>query len=94
MKTNNMQRENKWQDEFIRDVTQVGSLPKSEVRRRLNEIVDRAVAERDKEIVEMIREVTTYDHTKCPVPQTCIGYQNCVSDIENGVISNLIIKDR
>lgn len=40
-----LQRENKWQDEFIRDVTQVGSIPKSEVRRRINEIVDRAVAE-------------------------------------------------
>lgn len=39
-----MQRENKV-DEFIRDVTQVGSIPKSEVRRRLNEIVSRAVAE-------------------------------------------------
>jgi predicted HAD superfamily hydrolase len=36
------------------------------------------------EVVETeIDKLTTRDHSKCPILQTCIGYQNCVSDIDN-----------
>ena len=51
--------------------------------------INQALQQERERIVEMIRSVTDYDHSKCPIKETCIGYQNCVSDIENGVIKTL-----
>jgi len=28
-------------------------------------------------------ELPTHDHSKCPIKQTCIGYQSAESDLEN-----------
>jgi len=28
-------------------------------------------------------ELPTYDHLKCPIRETCIGYQNAWSDLQN-----------
>lgn len=40
---------------------------------------------RDEAVREGINRVNLpeYDHSKCPIPQTCIGYQNAESDLEN-----------
>lgn len=35
-----------------------------------------------KMIVESIK-LPEYDHSKCPIKETCIGYQNAESDLEN-----------
>lgn len=49
----------------------------------IKEQIEIAVEERDKEIVEMIEKETDFDHTKCPIKESCIGYQSAVSDILN-----------
>lgn len=36
-----------------------------------------------REVIQAIENGLYKDHSKCPVPQSCIGYQNCVSDIDN-----------
>lgn len=41
--------------------------------------INRAVAEEYQRIIDLL----TRDHKTCPLPQTCIGYQNALSDIEN-----------
>lgn len=58
----------------------------------INEQFDLAIKETEermvREIKQKIDKVTSYDHSKCPNKMTCIGYQNCLSDIENGVFTN------
>lgn len=72
-------------DNLIRDITKAGFMPKSEARRRVQEIIDYALEKQRRKIVREINKVTTYDHKQCPIPQTCIGYENCLSDLEHGV---------
>lgn len=42
--------------EFIRDITKVGSIPKSEARRRLNEIILEAKQEERERILKALPE--------------------------------------
>lgn len=52
-------------EEFIRDVTQVTPRPKSEVRRRLNEIINQKLEKREKKLKKYIKK--NYLHIrKCP----------------------------
>lgn len=53
-------------------------------------LIDKTVQMTEERVVGLIRKATTYDHSKCPIKETCIGYQSCVSDIENSVIASLI----
>lgn len=74
--------------QLVRDMTAVGFfMTKSEARRRVEEIIESANEDFRRKIVKEINKATTYDHSQCPIPQTCIGYGNCMSDIENGVPS-------
>ena len=50
---------------------------------RINTLLE----EKGKGLVEKIIEGTTYDHSKCPLPQSCTGYMNGVEDSIN-IIKN------
>jgi len=41
-------------NKLVRDLTRVGSIPKSKARRRIGELVTEAVAERNEEIKDLI----------------------------------------
>lgn len=74
--------------QFVRDITAVGSLmTKSQARGRIEVIIASANEDFRRKIIRELNKATTYDHKNCPIPQTCIGYGNCMSDIENGVPS-------
>ena len=40
------------------------------------------IEQEKRDLVEVIK-LPDYDHTKCIVKETCIGYQNAESDLEN-----------
>lgn len=69
------------EDYFIRSL---------EVMIIIDSLIDKTVQMTEERVVGLIRKATTYDHSKCPIKETCIGYQSCVSDIENSVIASLI----
>lgn len=56
-----------------------------EIEQFIEEEIQHAIAQERKEIVEIIEEITNYDHSKCPIKETCIGYQSAVSDILNNL---------
>lgn len=33
-------------------------------------------------VMKAIKENTVHDHSKCPIPETCIGYQSALEDVE------------
>jgi len=43
---------------FIRDITKLGSIPKSEARRRINEIIEKARQEERDRIIKVILSMT------------------------------------
>lgn len=38
-----------------------------------------------RESLKCIQETTDYDHEKCPLPQSCIGYMNATEDIYKAI---------
>ena len=51
-------------------------------KQELDELEKAVRKEGVREGIQMVK-LPTYDHSKCPLPLTCIGYQNAESDLEN-----------
>ena len=59
-------------------------------RTALRDFIRKLLLAKDKEIAEAEKrewkrcvDVLDTDHSSCPLPQTCIGYQNALSDLMN-----------
>src|ERR1035437_2852823 len=61
-------------------------------KQSLPKIIELVMKDTIEKVKEKIDKVTTYDHSKRPLPQTCIGYGNCVSDIDN-LFEELLTKE-
>lgn len=44
--------------------------------------IEQALIQERQETIESVN-LPKYDHSKCPMPQSCIGYMNAESDLEN-----------
>ena len=49
----------------------------------LEEVISKVEKEAKESEFQRCLGVLDKDHSKCPLPQTCIGYQNAQSDLEN-----------
>ena len=63
----------------------------NDLKKSLSHALDRMEREAKIEGVKMV-ELPVHDHSRCPIKETCIGYQNAESDLENekeGIITTL-----
>lgn len=54
----------------------------------IKDFIGSVILEELREVISQIR-LPIQDHSKCPLPRSCIGYQNAQSDLKN-VINEII----
>ena len=65
-----------------------GESVRENMKHFITSLLTRTTAEAERKILSQIK-LPVRDHSKCPLPQTCIGYQSAESDLDD-LLSSLI----
>jgi len=85
---NNTQEIQEWTDEFDEKFPKeflkiVGDGYDYSPTDDIKSFISQKLKEQVNKIREEIETETVSDHSKCFIPETCIGYQSCLSDVLN-----------